>query len=156
MGGCLRIKSRSLISGTLGRRGRKFFVSKCCGWPLKKFCDSSTTRSKSVDLCRDLLVFDQWRSMMSFASRVNDQGPSASPVFLVDETPNSLDVRGWIASSKRSPQKVVERAACKLRVVHQYDQSQPLPTHVFLQCPVFGFDYVGHFLCEKPKRASLI
>ena len=54
---------------------------------------------------------------MRFDSRVNHEGASTSPVFVLGKGSHAVDIVCRIASCKRHPQEVRYRSSCKLRIV---------------------------------------
>ena len=80
--------------------------------------ERSASGCHRVDFVARFAIFDKWRRVMRFDLRVNHEGASTSPVFVLGKGSNAVDIVSWIASCERHPQEVRYRSSCKLGVVY--------------------------------------
>ena len=77
---------------------------------------------QGVDPFCHLGILDEGRGMMGLEPCVNDQGLAASPMFVLDEAADAVDVMGRIGAGEGHPEKVSQVSCGEFGIVDEDDE----------------------------------
>ncbi len=95
--------------------------------PTKKLNDAvkgAAGGGECVDAARGFGVFDEWRGVVWFESRIDHQRTAAAPVFVFGEGVDAVDIGGGVGARERDPEEVAEGFGDELRVVDDNDEAE--------------------------------
>ena len=73
--------------------------------------------------------------MMFFMAGVDQQRATATPVFIDNPGPDTIDIKGRIGARKGNPEKIIKGAGRKATVIDDHQQRQALLRMVLGQTP---------------------